>query len=114
MDGTANSASMEAAKVLRESMPLTAAWMRQQRGRWKDNAFISDVVKRGIAGERNCFYAVENGHIVGTPFDWTERGSFIVSMSVFSGAKFLACYMAPDGKVEMAAQPAEGKPNGAH
>ena len=26
------------------------------------------LVRRGLRGEANCFYAIEGGHVVGTPF----------------------------------------------
>lgn len=30
------------------------------------------LVRRGLAGEPNCFWAMEAGHVVGTPFTLTE------------------------------------------
>lgn len=39
----------------------------QQRGK---AAFA--LVRRGLRGEPNCFYAFERGHVVGTPFNQTD------------------------------------------
>ena len=30
------------------------------------------LVRRGLRGEANCFYAFERGHVVGTPFNQTD------------------------------------------
>lgn len=30
------------------------------------------LVRRGLRGEANCFYAFEHGHVVGTPFNQTD------------------------------------------
>jgi hypothetical protein len=85
---------------LRSAMPLTAAWVDQQRGRFgKDH--VNDCIRRALRGERNLFYAVEAGHVLGTPFDWSERGLFIVSMSVLTGARFVAGLLDPAGVVQL-------------
>lgn len=98
---------------LAASMPLTAAWMRQMRTRWGDK-HVTDVVKRGMAGERNCFYAVEAGHFAGAPFTWEAKGQMIVSMSILTGERFVAAILAPDGQVDLVIAPAEGSAHGAH
>lgn len=55
-------------KPLKELMPKVAAMVAEKRRLWGD-AHVTDVVNRGMKGERNCFYAFEAGHIVGAPFD---------------------------------------------
>lgn len=83
-----------------KAMPLTAAWVKDRRRDW-GNAYVTDILRRALAGERNCFYAIEAGHIIGTPFDWTEKGQFVVSMSILTGAKFVAGILGKDNVVTL-------------
>ena len=32
------------------------------------DAWVTEIVNRGMRGEPDCFYAFEAGHVVGTPF----------------------------------------------
>lgn len=59
---------MEKQGSMREAMPTVAEFvddMRRVFGAQEINAMI----KRGVAGQPNTFYATENGHEIGTPFD---------------------------------------------
>lgn len=85
---------------LATAMPLTAKWVKDRRRDW-GNQYVTDVIRRAMGGERNCFYAVENGHILGTPFDWEPKGMLLVSMSVLTGAKFVAGMKQKDDVVRM-------------
>lgn len=90
------------------AMPLTAGWVKIRRREW-GNEYVTDVIRRAMAGERNCFYAIEAGHIFGTPFDWEPKGQFMVSMSVLTGAKFLAAIRDKNkDRVTMAVMPPTG------
>lgn len=60
------------AKPLRDTMPVTAAWIDALREAFGEAA-INDPIRAGTAG-RPCFHAVENGIEIGTPlFDSTGR-----------------------------------------
>lgn len=83
-----------------KAMPLTAGWVKGLRRDW-GNEYVTDIIRRALAGERNCFYAIEAGHIIGTPFDFTPKGQALVSMSVLSGAKFVAGILAKDNTVKL-------------
>lgn len=49
-------------------MPKTYADIqRQAAGPLGSKAF--GLVRRALSGQRNCFYAIEAGHVVGAPFD---------------------------------------------
>lgn len=53
------------AKPLRDTMPLTAAWidaMREAFGR----EYIDGIIRAGMNGSA-VFHAAENGHTIGTP-----------------------------------------------
>lgn len=111
MSETATTAPLAVADMAK-AMPLTAAWVRDLRQRW-GHEYVTALIRRAMAGERNCFYAIENGHIAGTPFDWEPKGQLLVSMSVLTGAKFVAAILEKDGPVRLQivgapAIPAEG------
>lgn len=52
-------------KPLRETMPITAAWIDDLREVFGKEA-IEQPIRDGLAG-RPCFYAKENGTEIGTP-----------------------------------------------
>ena len=52
---------------IRTQMPQTYRSIQAQANAIGTQAFA--LVRRGLRGEPNCFYAVEAGHVVGTPFD---------------------------------------------
>lgn len=59
--------------ALKDEMPLTAEYVQEKRAEW-GNDHVTDMVRRGMRGERSCFYAIEqmpDGQLkpVGTPFD---------------------------------------------
>ncbi len=96
-DGT----SQDGAKVdLRAAMPLTAAQVADWRKRFGAK-HVNDCIKAAMAGKRNRFYAVEAGHFLGAPFDLTERGAYVVSLSILSGEPFVAGILDPAGVVEL-------------
>ena len=43
------------------------------------------LVRRGLRGDANCFYAFEAGHVVGTPFTLTEVARDIAQYMVTFG-----------------------------
>jgi hypothetical protein len=53
------------------------------------------MIRRAMKGEAGCFYAMENGHVLGTPF--TAKDAAVAmwqSVAVTHGAKF-AAFIAP-------------------
>ena len=59
----------------RETMPDVAGFvdaMRDLLGR----EYVDGMIKRGMRGEPDCFYATEAGHSVGTPFR-PDRGTVV-------------------------------------
>lgn len=83
-------------------MPETSRWIVEQR-KAHGSAYVDTCIRAAMKGERNQFYAVEGGHVLGTPFDWTDRGLFVVSMSVLTGGKFIAAFRDPGGAVRLSA-----------
>jgi len=54
-------------KVIKYHMPWTYQAIKDKAEVEGNTAFA--WVRRGLAGEPNCFYAFEGGRVVGTPFD---------------------------------------------
>ena len=52
------------------------------------------LVRRGLRGEANCFYAFERGHVVGTPFSLGEVTRDIAQYMVTFGVSH-CCIWAP-------------------
>lgn len=52
--------------TIKTQMPQTYAEIRAKAREIGNQAY--GLVRRSLAGEPNCFYAVENGHAIGTPF----------------------------------------------
>jgi len=57
----------EGLALIKGRMPLTYADIQAQARVRGNSAFA--LVRRALAGQRNCFYAIEAGHVVGAPFD---------------------------------------------
>lgn len=64
---------------------------------------VYNLVRRGIRGEANCFYAFERGHVVGTPFSQQEVSRDVAQAMVTFGCAHI-CIFAP----------APGEAHGAH
>lgn len=52
---------------IKAHMPDAYASIQRKAAQWGNEAFM--LVRRGLRGEAGCFYAVEGGRVVGTPFD---------------------------------------------
>lgn len=99
-------------KGMRDTMPETAAWVDQCRQKFGD-LHADQCLRAALAGQRNHFYAVEGGHVLGTPFDWNEQAMYIVSMSVLSGGKFIAAMADPKGGFALTIERADPGQGGA-
>jgi hypothetical protein len=56
------------------------------------------LVRRGLRGEANCFYAFERGHVVGTPFSLVEVTGDIAQYMVTFGVSHAVVWAASDDK----------------
>jgi len=64
------------------------------------------LVRRGLRGEANCFYAFERGHVVGTPFSLADITRDIAQYMVTFGISHVCVWAAPDlTPAEPAAKP---------
>jgi hypothetical protein len=55
---------------IKANMPETYKQIREKAEAIGNKAF--ELVRRGLRGEANCFYAFERGYVVGTPFKLQE------------------------------------------
>ncbi len=62
-------------------MPQTYASIKAKSEKFKGTFAL---VRRGLRGEANCFYAIERGRVVGTPFN-TEVQRDVAQMMVTFG-----------------------------
>jgi len=66
---------------IKQHMPKTYAYVKEQGG--------EAMAKRGIKGEPNCFYAMENGWVKGTPFTVSSAQSEMAALMVQFGVSFM-------------------------
>lgn len=82
---------------LKAAMPLTAKWVAEQRALFGDE-WVTQCIKRAMAGEACWFYAMESGHKLGTPFTWDEVDSALICKSLATGAPFFGVIRPPVAK----------------
>ena len=85
---------------MREQMPLTAAWITERRAAW-GATHVDDCLKRALQGVPGLFYALEAGHVIGTPFPPTHPVAADQTYAVVMGCKFAVFMKNPevtDGK----------------
>jgi hypothetical protein len=89
---------------LRRQMPETAAWVEARRQEWGAE-HVNACLRRALKGEPGLFYAIEAGHVLGTPFPATHPISDWQKYAVATGSKF-ASFMATPSEM--------GAADGAH
>lgn len=72
---------------LRKDMPETAAWVDQRRAAW-GKQFVNDCIRRALGGEAGLFYALEGGHVLGTPFPPDHPVAELQGQAVLLGTTF--------------------------
>jgi hypothetical protein len=89
---------------LRQSMPKTAKWVSDRRAEFGAE-HVNACLRRSLQGEPGLFYAMEAGHVLGTPFPAEAPESRWQNFSICTGAGF-AVFMQPPA--------AKGGEHGAH
>lgn len=74
---------------LKSQMPTVATIVQERRQAWGD-AHVNRCIKEGLKGRPNRFYAIEAGHIVGTPFDATTDLHHAAKLAAIVGGAFVA------------------------
>jgi len=90
---------------MRTAMPMTAEWIERKRldlGK----THVNDCLRRAIAGEPGRFYAIEGGHVLGTPFPPAHPVSQWQQYAVVNGTAF-AAFIAEPSDVQTSAPGAQ-------
>jgi len=82
---------------MRQAMPLTAEWVDEQRAKYGD-AHVNACIRQAITGTPGLFYAMEAGHVLGTPFPSAHPIASEQNWAVMLGCKFAAFIAHPKGK----------------
>lgn len=90
---------------IKRFMPETYASIKAKASAIGNEAFVQ--VRRGLRGEANCFYAFEQGRVVGTPFTLTEVARDVAQYMVTFGCVHVCIW------ADMRNQPSEAT-DGAH
>jgi len=73
------------------AMPKTAEWVTRQRKAFGDK-WVTEQIKLGMGGEPGHFYAIEGGHVVGTPVSVLDEWQ---RFAVVTGCPFAGFMAAP-------------------
>jgi len=88
-------------QLIKAQMPETYASIVAKAGEIGNEAYA--LVRRGLRGEPNCFYAMERGHVVGAPFNLPNLPDDVARLLLQFGVTFMvmwapeACKGAADG-----------------
>lgn len=69
-----------------------------------------EVVRRGLRGEANCFYAFEGGRVVGTPFSAGPLTAEVAAAMVTFGCAFVCIFCLVSAPASSPAHPPIGTP----
>lgn len=69
--------------VIKTSMPTVYSAIKSKAGEIGGEAYA--LVRRGLRGEADCFYAFEGGRVVGTPFCQAVTADVAQLMVEFGG-----------------------------
>ena len=83
---------------LKDLMPETAKWVAQQR-ELHGNDWVTHCIRRAKAGEPGHFYALEAGHVLGTPFPASHPFHAAQQYAVMYGIKFAGFIAQPSKRL---------------
>lgn len=83
----------EGIAMIKASMPSTYKAIQAKADVIGKLAF--SLVRRALRGEANCFYAIERGHVAGTPFNLPEINADVAQYMVQFGAE-QCCIWSPE------------------
>lgn len=84
--------------LIRERMPLVYGAIKERAAAIGNLAYT--LVRRGLRGEPNCFYAFERGHVVGTPFRHGAITAEAAALMVNFGCAFFCMWQEPPAAKE--------------
>jgi hypothetical protein len=90
---------------IKRFMPETYKSIQAKSKEIGNEAFV--LVRRALRGDPNCFYAFEQGRVVGTPFNLVEVNRDVAQYMVTFGCPHVCIWAMP-------AMPAQEAANGTH
>ena len=84
---------------LRTAMPATAKWVQGCRKEY-GQAHVDRCIRDGLGGVPGRFYAIEAGHITGTPFEATHPIAEFQGLAVVTGAIFAGFIARPADQLD--------------
>ena len=94
-----NDKEAQAAKVaeglvlIKTQMPRVYAHIQEKAREIGNLAYA--LVRRGLSGQANCFYAFERGYVVGTPFSHGPLSDAVAAQMVQFDMAFVALWACP-------------------
>lgn len=79
--------------IIKQAMPQTYQAIQDKAREMGKDAYA--LVRRGIKGEPNCFYAIEAGHVVGGPFNLRGVNAEVAKLMCEFGCRHLVMWAAP-------------------
>lgn len=79
--------------IIKQHMPQTYQAIQDKAKEIGKDAYA--LVRRGIKGEPNCFYAIEAGHVVGGPFNLVGVNEEIARLMCQFGCRHVVMWAAP-------------------
>lgn len=80
-------------EIIKRQMPETYKHIQAKAAEIGNLAY--ELVRRGLRGEKNCFYAIEGGRVVGTPFSSGPISDEIAGLMCKFGVAFVCLFCAP-------------------
>lgn len=74
---------------IKQHMPGVYAAIKRKAALIGDEAY--QLVRRGLRGEPRCFYAIEGGRVVGTPFDIKHYDMVVTSIALLEFGQADVC-----------------------
>lgn len=84
----------EGLHVIKTQMPMVYGAIQDKAQEIGKDAFA--LVRRGLRGEPNTFYAFERGYVVGTPFSTGPITDELAGYLVRFGCAFVCIFKGPD------------------
>ena len=79
---------------IKRFMPETYKHIGEKAAEIGNLAF--ELVRRGLRGEANCFYAFEGGRVVGTPFTPGPLPDHVARLMIEFGGAFVCIFNSPE------------------
>lgn len=98
---------------LRQQMPRTAEWVDRQRLEY-GKEHVNACIKRSLAGEQGWFYALERGHVLGTPYAAGAPEADMARLAVVMGVEFAGFIRPPTAPAVQANTHNQGAAHGAN